>query len=379
MPGTRHYERIISADSHFMEPVDLWWNALGDKLGDRTPRMIEEYQGQKGRFFYSGNRGRPVARIRESDPVTEAAKVEAESRGMEACGYDPAVRVRFQEEADIEAEAMNPTQLLGIMRNPDAEVVRECSRVFNDWAADFVSYNPKRFIGVSVIPVNDVEWAVSELERTTKMGLVSPMINCRAPESCPDYRDPIYDPFWAAASEAGAPVTLHVLTGRILSPMGGAADQTPEERHGNPSKWMGLFNEIQTTLADDFIFGGILQRFPKLKVVCSEFEVSWIPGFMARLDIIDENLSRFHLPSLEMKASEYMRTQVWHGFITDAAATPAIPYVGASQVLWGSDFPHFRSIGLEAQSALQELVGDLSREDQEMVVGRNAAKLFNVG
>ncbi|MCH8947282.1 MAG: amidohydrolase family protein, partial [Acidobacteria bacterium] len=101
-------------------------------------------------------------------------------------------------------------------------------------------------------------------------------------------------------------------------------------------------------LADDFIFGGILQRFPKLKVVCSEFEVSWIPGFMARLDIIDENLSRFHLPKLEMKASEYMRTQVWHGFITDSAASPTIPYVGASQVLWGSDFPHFCSIGLEA-------------------------------
>ena len=117
MPGTRHYERIISADSHFIEPVDLWWNALGDKLGDRTPRIIDEYQGDKGTFFYSGNQGRPVARIRENDPVTEAAAVEAASRGMEACGYDPAVRVRFQEEADIEAEAMNPTRLLGIMRH----------------------------------------------------------------------------------------------------------------------------------------------------------------------------------------------------------------------------------------------------------------------
>ena len=115
-----------------------------------------------------------------------------------------------------------------------------------------------------------------------------------------------------------------------------------------------------------------------MKVICSEFEVSWIPGFMARLDIIDENLSRFHLPKLKMKASEYMRTQVWHGFITDSAASPTIPYVGASQVLWGSDFPHFRSIGLEAQSALHHLVRDLPRENQEMVVGRNAARVFNL-
>ena len=99
---------------------------------------------------------------------------------------------------------------------------------------------------------------------------------------------------------------------------------------------------------------------------------------MARLDTIDENLPRFHLPKLGMKASDYMRTNVWHGFITDTAANHTIPYVGPSQVLWGSDFPHFRSIGLEAQSALHDLVGDLPLEDQKRVVGGNAAEVFNV-
>ena len=68
-----------------------------------------------------------------------------------------------------------------------------------------------------------------------------------------------------AASEAGAPITLHLLTGRVLSPLGGAADQTPVERQENPALWIALFNEIQTVLANDFIFGGILERFPKLR------------------------------------------------------------------------------------------------------------------
>ena len=131
MATTRHFHRIISADSHVIEPLDLWWNALGQKFGDRTPRVLNEYQGQKGTFFYSGNLGRPVAAIRARDPETEAAAAQAEARGMEACGYDPAVRVRFQEEADIEAEVMNPTRLLGIMRNPDAEVVQACAQVYN--------------------------------------------------------------------------------------------------------------------------------------------------------------------------------------------------------------------------------------------------------
>src|SRR4029453_7123286 len=185
MAATRHFHRIISADSHVIEPLDLWWNALGQTFGDRPPRVLTESKGERAPFFSSGTRGGPVPAIRERDPETEAAAAQAEARGMEACGYDPAVRVRFQEEADIEAEVMNPTRLLGIIRNPDAAVVQACAQVYNDWEADFASYNPKRLIGVSVIPMYDVAWAIVELERALQKGLLNPMINCQAPEGCP--------------------------------------------------------------------------------------------------------------------------------------------------------------------------------------------------
>jgi len=69
------------------------------------------------------------------------------------------------------------------MRNPDADVVQACAQVYNDWEADFASYNPKRLIGVSVIPMYDVAWAIEELERTLHKGLLNPMINCQAPWS----------------------------------------------------------------------------------------------------------------------------------------------------------------------------------------------------
>jgi hypothetical protein len=118
MPAAPHFTRIISADSHVMEPLHLWWHALGHKFGDRTPRSLSEYQGQQGNFFYTGYQGWPVSWIRDNRPETERAAVEAAEKGLEACGYDPEVRVRFQAEAGIEAEVMNPTRLLNIMRNP---------------------------------------------------------------------------------------------------------------------------------------------------------------------------------------------------------------------------------------------------------------------
>ena len=380
MSRVRNFDRIISADSHVYEPSDLWWNALGDKFGDRTPRTIVNYQGREGTYFYSGYQGCPVARVREGlNPDTEAASLQAAEMGLEACGYDPEVRVRFQEEAGLEAEVMNPTTMLGILRNPDIPVLQGCSQVFNDWAAEFVSYDPKRLIGVSVIPLHDVDWAVRELSRTMKNGLMSLMINCRMPEGLPPYRAPVYDRFWAAASEARIPITLHILTGRVLDALIMARNvQGPEERADNPGLWIDLVNEIQTVLANDFIFGGILDRFPHLNILCSEFEVSWIPGFMARLDQIEDIAPRLHVPKLKMKASDYMRTRVWHGFIDDTAAEFTIPYVGASQVLWGSDFPHIRSIGLEVHSDLGKLLDSLPRQDQEKLVGGNAARVFNL-
>ena len=378
--ATTHFKQLISADSHVMEPPDLWWNALGAKFGDRTPRMLDEYKGEKGSFFYSGYLGSPVQRVRIAlSSQTEAAAYEAEERGMGAVGYDPEVRVKFQVEAGIDAEVMNPTTMLGLMRNPDVPVLQACSEVFNDWLAEFVSYSPKRLIGISTIPMYDVDWAVNELARTLNKGLNSPMINCQPPEGCLPYRDRVYDKFWAAAEDAGVPITLHILTGKVVDALFLARiGQTPEETSANPGLWIDLFIEAQTVLANDFIYGGILDRFPNLKVLCSEFEVSWIPGFMSRLDQIEDVAPRLNLPKLKMKARDYMKTRVFHGFIDDTAAELAIPYVGTDRVLWGSDFPHIRSIGLDAQSTLYQQLQTFSLEDQAKLVGGNAAKVFNL-
>jgi uncharacterized protein len=381
MAATRDFTHVISADSHVMEPYDLWWKAVGQRFGDRTPRVIEEYQSRKGAFFYSGNQGAPAAVIRDLLPTSDAAAKTAEEKGLGAAGYLPEVRVRFQEEAGVRAEVLNPTRMLAILRNPDVEVVQACARVFNDWEAEFISYDPKRLIGVSVIPMHDVEWAVKELRQTLQKGLVGPLINCQAPAGCPPYRDPAYDRFWAVAEEAGAPITLHILTGRVLSPLGSTDTQTPEERGDNPRRMLELFGEVQGVLANDFIFGGILDRFPDLKVVCSEFELSWIPHFMWRIDELQDPYGfgpRMHLRDLKMRASDYMRTRVYHGLIDDAYGPQMIPLIGADRVLWGSDFPHIRSIGLEAQEHVHKMFGALPREDRERVVGGNAAKVFKV-
>ena len=51
MTLARYFENIISADSHVYEPADLWWNTLGGKFGERTPRTVINYQGHQGKYL----------------------------------------------------------------------------------------------------------------------------------------------------------------------------------------------------------------------------------------------------------------------------------------------------------------------------------------
>ncbi|MBV9120754.1 MAG: amidohydrolase family protein, partial [Chloroflexi bacterium] len=173
--------------------------------------------------------------------------------------------------------------------------------------------------------------------------------------------------------ETGIPLTLHIVAGNTPHPL------HMEDQTAAPGRMMYLFYEIMQPLANDFIFGKIFDRFPGLHVIHSEFEISWIPSFMVRLDEMQDFAKR--LPKLEplnRRASEYVREQVYHGVIADIHAQDAVPHLGADHILWGTDFPHAHSVGFEMHDTLKELFGDLSDADRNLIIGDNAARLYNL-
>ena len=240
----KKFARVISADSHVMEPPDLWEKALGDRYADYTPRRIDEHLGKKGSFFFTGHH---VLKYGRSD-------YEAQKIGFQEAGWKPEVRVRFQKEAGVDAELMNATYMLLIMQGRQRAVVRAAARVFNDWLADFCAYDPKRLIGIAMIPMDDIDWAVAELERVAKRGLRGAIIHLYPPEGCAPYRDHLYDRFWARAQELDMPLTLHIITGRVPDPL---HFHTREEQGESPQSQIALMYEVMGVLANEFIFGTI--------------------------------------------------------------------------------------------------------------------------
>ena len=337
----RQYTTMISGDSHIFEKTDLWRNALGDKYGDDIPHEFYEHRGEKGTYFYTG------AQVLRGGGIDKEHK----ESGLHLSGYDPAKRIEYQKEANVLAEVIYPSYGLIVMQSKHHEALKAVAEVYNDWLYnDFLSYDTQRLLGVAMIPTIDVDWAVKELERCVKMGYVGVSFNCRNLEGTPPYRDPVYDPLWARCAEMGIPVTLHSITGRVHDPL---HPHNEDELMDAPRLALDIYFEVQGTLGSDIIFGVVFDRHPNLQVVVSEFELSWLPNFAFRIDMIKDGFaSRITLPPLKKKPSEYLRDNCWFGWIDDAKGKLGVDEVGANRVLWGSDFPHVRSVGVDAHGVV---------------------------
>ena len=116
----------------------------------------------------------------------------------------PAERLKEQDADGVSGEVLYPSMGMLLFGLDDAELRASCFRAFNDWAAEYCSYNTQRLVGAGVVELEDIPTAVAELERIAKKGLRGSLIWGAPPEDRP-YSLPDYDPFWAAAQDLQIP------------------------------------------------------------------------------------------------------------------------------------------------------------------------------
>jgi predicted TIM-barrel fold metal-dependent hydrolase len=356
-------EQVISADSHVLEPFDLWEKALGARYGDRVPHLIRESNGAPSTRLFCGKETVIVDELVNSK---DSGRIEA----LKLAGKDPAAREKLLDEDGVAAEVLNATWALYAMRMDDPQLRQACCSVFNDWLAEFCRHNPRRFYGVAMVPVDDVAWGVRELERVAKKGLRGVMIHTVPPQGVAPYRDTAYTPFWSALEACGMPLTLHIITGRVRDPFTFYGADIVER----PAASVELSDEVKPILARDFIFGGVFDRHPKLRVITSEYEASWVPMFRFKLN----RIQRYDgLAKLKRPAREYL-DQVYLGIINDPYAAKWREEIGVSQIVWGSDFPHPSSTYPDTRQVLDRILDGVTSEDRRKIVSENAKRLYAI-
>jgi hypothetical protein len=170
--------RLISADSHVMEPANFWVEHVDNKFKDQAPRVVAKPDGQGLVFIGPGLSPFPVAGGFGTGRSGEELK-EHMKRGYEAArpsGWDPAERIKDQDIDGVEAEVLYTTLGMPLFNLSDADLQRACFSAYNDWLAEFCAYNPKRLIGTALISLEDIPAGVKELDRCAKKGLRGAMI-----------------------------------------------------------------------------------------------------------------------------------------------------------------------------------------------------------
>src|SRR5215831_2668869 len=326
-------QTIISADSHFVEPPGIWVERIDKKFKDRAPHTVRGLNGKEGEFFVCEQINPfPVAAFFGAG-VKSADLPEHNKKGFDAAPasvWDPAVRIKDQDLDGVRAEVIYTSMGMPLYGLDDVELRVACFRAFNDWATEYCSYDLKRLMPLGLITLEDIGAGIAELTRIAKKGMKGAMIWAEAPGDRP-YSHADYDPFWAAAQDLNMPLSLHILTGR----RGHGID------FGNILRsYMTLPHELQVTFAD-MVLGGVFERFPRLRLVSAENDISWLPHFCYRIDHAYDRLRHFEGVSLPLKPSEYMKRQVWatFQFETDTVGFTSQSY-GADKLMWSSDYPH---------------------------------------
>ena len=373
---------VVSADSHMMEPANLWQERLDRRFRDRAPKVIENPRSDGPRYLFMAEGAVPFA-IAGGFAAGRSGKelTEFMNEGYEAArpsGWDPVERIKDQELDGVDAEILYPTLGMSIFTMGDAELQRACFTAYNGWLAEFCSHDPRRLYGVGLVSLEDVSTAVEDVERIAKQGMRGAMIWGAPPEDRP-YSDRSYDPFWRAASELGLPVSLHIIASRgKLSLKGGEASAEKWGTAVNPGVWyMGVIHEIQQSITT-LIFGGVLERFPKLQIVSAENDAGWFPHYLYRMDHAFEKFSAMLPEAMTLRPSEYVRRQVSATFQDDPVAPSTHEIFGSDNYMWASDFPHTDSTFPESRAWIEKNFAGVPEDVKRKIVYENAVRLYRM-
>ncbi|HEV3112781.1 MAG TPA: amidohydrolase family protein [Candidatus Binataceae bacterium] len=371
--------RIISADSHMIEPPDLWTTRLDKKLRDQAPHVEVS---EKGSYFVApGLKPSPVSlgfgAGRSGQELKEHFKKGYET--APAGGWDPVERIKDQDIDGVIAEVLYTTYGMPLFSLPDPELQLACFRAYNDWLAEFCAHNPRRFSGIGLISLEDIGEGVKELERCAQIGLRGAQVWGAPPADRP-YWMRVWDPLWSAGQELAMPLSLHIGTGKRDRKAVKAPTADPQTGNRGPfmtGNYVNMVHELQRSFTD-IIFGGVLERFPRLTLISAENDSGWVPHYMYRMDHAFEKFNAMSDEPLPQKPSFYIRRQMMATFQDDPIGPMTHEFFGADNYMWASDFPHTDCTWPYSRKVIERDFAKLPDAVTHKIVFENVARVYHM-
>jgi len=292
---------IVSVDDHVVEPGDLWQRWLPEKYRERGPRV--ERRGIESMTFLGGTQydivysddappadcwiyedlvaphKRHVAAV--GFPREEMSLSPITYDEMRPGCYDVKERVADMLANHVDVSLSFPTfpRFCGqtFLEAADREVAEACVYAYNDWMVEeWCGESGGHLVPLIIIPLWDPQLAAAEVRRNAERGVHAVCFSEIPPHlGLPSVHTDHWDPFFAACAETQTVVCMHI----------GSSSKMPSTSGDAPPAVQATlsFNNAMGSLTD-FLFSGVLVRFPELKLAYSEGQIGWIPYIIERAD-----------------------------------------------------------------------------------------------
>ncbi len=363
---------VISADSHVIEPPDLWKKWLPKTYQERAPRLVKDEDGGDAWFFGEGRPPEPLGLVTVTGYGYDKFKWTGWTYDkIEPGCYVGKERLKQLDFDGVQAEVIYPPQrTMGYFMTGTQPDFHEAGlEAFHRWVReDFCGADPKRLKAVMQIPNLGIEKAVAALKEGKKNGMAAATISAwpsgNAALSSAD------DPFWAAAQALEMPVSMHITLVSYRPP----APPSPIQKsmRGLAS---GQFQQMPLIILD-MIFDGVFDRFPGLKMIASEAGLGWVPYFMEQMDDRywrNRTWGGVHLTHLP---STYVKRNWYFGIIRDYYGVRNRHEVGVDKILFSTDFPHHINDYPYTRRIVNEMFAAVPAAERKQMVYTNAANMF---
>ena len=273
-----------------------------------------------------------------------------------------AQRIVDMDAAGIDMQALSPapTQYYYWL---DADLGRAASRMVNDDIATMAATDPRRFVAMGTVPLQDTRLAVEEMRRCVgELGMRGIEINSHVCGE--ELASPRLAPFFAAAEELGVLLFMH--------PLGFTQGERLSRHYFNNV----IGNPLESTIAvSHLIFEGVFERHPKL-CMCVAHGGGYLPGYFGRMDHAHGARDDCRV-NITRPPSDYLKQLYFDTVVFDPEQVAYMARrFGADHLLLGTDYPYDMAEANPVDFILS--VPGLSDEERARICGGNAARLLGV-
>ena len=280
---------------------------------------------------------------------------------------DPEVRLGLMDKYGIDLHALSQTTPILLGFGP--EEAAELCRLSNDDNYALCKAYPNRFVNICMVSLLDMGSAIKELDRCINE------LDCRGVTISSNQNGegldaPAYYPFYEKMVEHDLPVLIHPVNWESYPLVGMEKGWRMMHVFGWP------FDTTQSVWR--LIFGGVLDRYPSLKIVMHHLG-AMLPFFARRIEI---NADKFLGDRLSKPISEYWKNIYGDTAVdgTKAAYPCGYAFFGPDRMMYGSDYPFGEE---EGEKFIREnLAGvrsmNIAAEDMEKLLGGNAKRLLKI-